>query len=452
MRFGLRSFHSVTARLILGYSLLALASMAVLSLTIYFDITGSLSAESSVATRHLFARLDHTYRAQGGRALAATIDQLLQDGIDTDREIYLYAAPDHTLLAGNLTAYPAAVGMNRMQRALVQRNGQPSHALILATRYPDGAVLMVGWDLSNQTDMRRMLTQAMIAGSGVALLLSFLGAGIFRRLISAPIIAIRQTANQIGPGRLDRRLPPSRDEFAKLNDDINAMLDRIQSLVDGVRTVSNAVAHDLRTPLGRMRARLEAALQQPGDAKALAAAAGQTIADIDGLIQIFDKLLTIAQAETGAPRSQFIALDLNRLAHDLFEFYDLAAEDQGIALHLDPCPQAPVLGDRQLLMMAGINLLENALKYTPAGGAIHLETRLEETRAALIVSDNGPGIPPALFDAVRRPFIRLDPARQTPGNGLGLAIVSAMAQLHDGELRLEDNGPGLKASLLLPSA
>ncbi len=447
----MRSLHSVTARLLLGYGLLALASMAVLSLTIYFDITGSLSAESSIATRHLFARLDQTYHSQGGHALAATIEQLLQDGIDTDREIYLYAAADHTLLAGNLTAYPAGIDMNRMQRALVLRNGLPSHALMLATRYPDGAVLMVGWDLSNQTDMKRKLAQAMIAGSVVALLLSFLGAGIFRRLISAPIIAIRQTANQIGPGRLDRRLPPSRDEFAKLNDDINAMLDRIQSLVDGVRTVSNAVAHDLRTPLGRMRARLEAALHQPG-CQALADAAGRTISDIDGLIQIFDKLLTIAQAETGAPRSQFARLDLNRLARDLFDFYDLAAEDKGIALRLELGAEAPVTGDRQLLMMAGINLLENALKYTPPGGEIRLETRLSGNRAALIISDNGPGIPPALFDDVRRPFFRLDPARQTPGNGLGLAIVAAMAQLHDGELRLEDNAPGLKASLVLPKA
>jgi signal transduction histidine kinase len=216
--------------------------------------------------------------------------------------------------------------------------------------------------------------------------------------------------------------------------------------------VSNAIAHDLRTPLGRIRSQLEEALR-PGEPTAqLAAKARIAIMQIDELIGIFDRLLQIAEAESGTRRQSFSRVRLEAVVADIVELYDAEAEARGIALRSEPEGGATTLGDRNLLASAVANLIDNALKYAGSGATVRVRTICERDSVSLIVEDNGPGIPAADRSRVVERFYRADASRSMPGNGLGLPIVSSIASLHRGALRLDDAAPGLRASLIFPRA
>ena len=259
---------------------------------------------------------------------------------------------------------------------------------------------------------------------------------------------------EIEAGDLSRRIPVSdvEDEFARLNRDINRMMDRIEHLMNGVRHVSNAIAHDLRTPLGRIRSRLEEALR-PGDSTAqLAGTARFAIQQVDELIQMLDRLLQIAEAESGARRQSFTPVPLASVLSDVVELYDATAEAEGIALVSEIEGRPVALGDRNLLTSAAANLLDNALKYAGSGATVRVRAIQNRDSVSIMVQDDGPGIPPAERSRVVDRFYRLDRSRSLPGNGLGLSIVTAIASLHWGKLHLDDADPGLLASLVLPRA
>ena len=224
--------------------------------------------------------------------------------------------------------------------------------------------------------------------------------------------------------------------------------------MDGVRHVSNAIAHDLRTPLGRIRSRLEEALS-PGDSKStvqLAATARFAIEQVDELIQMLDRLLQIAEAESGARRQSFAPVPLASVLSDVVELYDAAAEDEGIALISEIQGRPSALGDKNLLMSALANLIDNALKYAGRGSTVQVRAIEERDTVAVVVQDDGPGIPATERARVVDRFYRLDQSRSLPGNGLGLSIVTAIASLHWGELDLADASPGLIARIVLPRA
>jgi hypothetical protein len=243
------------------------------------------------------------------------------------------------------------------------------------------------------------------------------------------------------------------DEFARLNRDINSMLDRIEHLMDGVRHVSNAIAHDLRTPLGRIRSRLEEALR-PGNNNAaqLAGTARFAIQQVDDLIQMLDRLLQIAEAEAGARRASFTLVPLGSVVSDVVELYDATAEAEGITLVSEIESNPGTLGDRNLLASALVNLIDNALKYAGSGATVRVRAAQEPDTVSIVVQDDGPGIPSAERSRVVDRFYRLDRSRSLPGNGLGLSIVTAIASLHWGKLYLEDAKPGLIARIVLPRA
>jgi signal transduction histidine kinase len=242
------------------------------------------------------------------------------------------------------------------------------------------------------------------------------------------------------------------DEFSRLVGDINNMLDRIEHLMDGVRHVSNAIAHDLRTPLGRIRGALDEALRRGQSGPTLAAAARTAIAEIDELIRVFDRLLQIAEAESGARRQSFAPVRLDPVIADVVELYDAAAEERGSALLRDVDPAAATLGDRNLVASAVANLVDNALKYAGPGATVQVSARRRHDMVEIIVEDDGPGIPAADRPKVVERFCRLDASRHLLGNGLGLSIVAAIAQLHRGALHLEDAAPGLRARIELPKS
>jgi signal transduction histidine kinase len=314
-------------------------------------------------------------------------------------------------------------------------------------------VLVVGRDMQDQFVIGDVVWHALAAGAACATGLAFLGALVFRRQWEGRIAAIRRTAHEIESGDMTRRVPITgdEDEFARLGHDINRMLDQIEHLMDGVRHVSNAIAHDLRTPLGRVRGRLDEGLRRAKTLAQLAGTARSSIAQIDDVIGIFDRLLQIAEAESGTRRQSFGPVRLQTVIADVVELYDAEAEARGITLLCEP-RDAVVLGDKNLLTVALANLIDNALKYAGKGASVQVRTAREGERVSLTVEDDGPGIDPAERNHVVERFYRVDASRSIPGNGLGLSIVASIAALHWGSLRLEDATPGLRASLVLQLA
>ena len=447
---------SVAFRLALGYGVLVVGSMAVISAVFYVATLGVLARDTDAQLLAAMNQFAAEFRADGTAGVRQMIlDRLGDNSGDEDTEVYLLTGPDGRAIAGNLSGWqPDPARFERLADEQVTRAGRPSISRLLPHRLTNGDILVVGRDMRDRRELEALVWRALFGGGIFALFLAILGALLFHRRLERQIAAIRRTALDIEAGDLSRRIPISGvgDEFARLARDINHMLDRIEHLMDGVRHVSNAIAHDLRTPLGRIRGRLDEALR-PGTGRAgLSAAARLSIAEIDELIGILDRLLQIAEAEAGARRQSFTTVPLAAVAADVVELYDAAAEARGIALSTELDPAAAVLGDRQLLASAVANLVDNALKYAGEGARVRVVVARGSDGIAIVVADNGPGVPAAERPRLVERFYRLDRSRSLPGNGLGLSIVSAVAGLHGGRLSLEDAGPGLTARIALPRA
>lgn len=446
--FKLRT--SIAAKLVLGYGLLGIASIVAVSLVFY---SGTIGVIDQNIDGKIMAQTERLLDNAGGGNLQSAVTRLLSDGVDSDREIFQILDTDGSPLAGNLASWPSVAEAPDMVTSKVLRNGRSAPARLYLRPLVQGGTLIVGRDLSEEEAVREVIWRALLAGACVSLMLTVAGALLFRRSIEARLGEIRRTAAQIEAGDLSPRIPVTgNDEFALLNRDINRMLDRIELLMEGIRHVSNAIAHDLRTPLSRIRGRLDDALRHEMTVPRLSGAAHDAIDDIDDLIRLFERLLQIAEAESGMRGRLFERLDLGRVVADIGEMYEATAEDSGIQLTVDAPDSLYVDGDRNLLASAVASLLDNAIKYAGPGAAIHVRAGLHLGDASISVHDNGPGIPAEERDKVTQRFYRLDKSRHMPGNGLGLSIVSATATSHDGKLVLEDGAPGLVARIVLPLA
>jgi signal transduction histidine kinase len=446
-------WSNVAFRLALGYGALAIGSMSLISAVFYVGTVGVLARSIDAKLVSVSDRLAHHFESRGSDELGQEIRQLLADGIDQDTEVYLLVAPDGRNIAGNIAGWQKSKApLDRLTDANVIRNGRPSLSRLLPRLLPDGSVLVVGRDMQDQREIEQLVWHALLGGGAVALLLAVGGALWFRRQLELRVGAIRRTALEIGAGDLSRRIPTSgvEDEFARLNGDINHMLDRIEQLMGGVRHVSNAIAHDLRTPLGRIRTRLEEALGPGKSPTHLVTTARFAIEQVDELIQMLEKLLQIAEAESGARRQSFAPVMLASVISSALELYDAAAEEEGITLLGDVFGRPITLGDRHLLTNAVMNLIDNALKYAGRGATVRVRATEETDTVSIVVEDDGPGIPVAERSRVIDRFYRLDRSRSLPGNGLGLSIVSAIASLHRGQLYLSNAAPGLIARIVLP--
>jgi len=448
---------SIAAKLVLGYGLLGTISIAVVSVVFYTGTIGvldqNLDGKIVAQAQRLLERAD----TERNDNLVGEVRRLLADGIDSDREIFQLIDADGVTLAGNLGSWPSVDGevdtRPQMLSADVVRDGHLKPARLYLRPLDGGGLLIVGRDLSEQEAVRELIWSALLAGAAVSLLLTVAGAVLFRRTIENKLGEIRRTAARIEAGDLSQRIAVTGgDEFALLNRDINRMLDRIELLMEGIRHVSNAIAHDLRTPLSRIRGRLDDALRHEASVERLSGASHDAIDDIDDLIRLFERLLQIAEVESGMRTRMFERLDLGRVVADIGEMYEASAEDADILLSVDAPESLYVDGDRNLLASAIASLLENAIKYAGPGSKIRVRAGLHQGMASIAVIDNGPGIPAAELDKVTQRFYRLDKSRHLPGNGLGLSIVSATATSHGGRLALEDGAPGLVARLVLPMA
>ena len=449
--FG-RWWSSIAFRQALLFGALVVCTMTVLVVVFYVQTVGvwqrRIDSQIDTTTQRLVAY----HKSGGSPALASRIDSLLGDGIDSDTEVYTLVAPDGHVVAGNLAVTPGiVVPMRSIAEHPVLRAGRSSRSRLRVTALDDGSTLIVGRDMQDQHELEQLIRGAILSGASVTLLMAVVGALLFRRQLERRIGTIRETAAQIERGDLARRVPISaqQDEFARLSRDINAMLDRIHALMEGVRHVSNTIAHNIRTPLSRVLARLYTAQNAAKPADVLPEAVGFAIAEIQDLNVVFDKLLRIAEVESGARRQTFAAVSLNAIAVNALDLYDAVAEAKGLTLTHTLDAEPTVTGDGDLLANAVANLLDNAIKYTPSGGAIQVDTRREGGSVTLTVRDNGRGIPEEERTRVGARFYRLD--RAVPGWGLGLASVLAIARLHGGNLQLEDARPGLIARLVLPA-
>jgi len=381
------------------------------------------------------------------------MDKRIAEDID-DEAIYSLNGARMERLGGNLDHWPSnVVEAGQYYEVPLIRDGVKVRALVYAYNLFGGVHLLVGRDVRGRAQFTHLLPGMLLYATIVVAALALVGAMVMRGLFRRMVAEVSSTAAAIAGGELGRRVRRSGrgDEFDAMAEAINNMLDRIGRLMDGVRQVSNAIAHDLRTPITRARTRLEDAATHAGTEAELRAAVERAVADLDGVTSVFQALLRIAEIEAGSRRSAFAEIDLGPLLADLADLYGALAEDHDLTLTLRVPDTLPVYGDRDLLQQAVANLLDNAIKFSPRGGRIALSAELAERQVRIVVSDQGPGIPQQDRLRATERFFRGEQARSTPGSGLGLALVQAVATLHDGTLLLDDAGPGLRATILVRS-
>ena len=444
--------HSAGVRFGMIYAGVFALSTIALAVFLWWSTAGLLDRQTDAAINADTQGLLERYSDGGLLALEDVIEQRLMGNVDDDA-IYLLTDPALHKLAGNLNQLPTRVLQQEGSYQLaIERAGHRGMAQVQQIQLPGRFHLLVGRDVEVHAQMTRLLTDALLWAAGAAMLLGTAGALAVRGLFRITLADVSATATAISAGDLTRRVRVSGrgDEFDRLAETINDMLDRIGRLMDGVRQVSNAIAHDLRTPIARARARLEDAASHAASEADLRAAIERAETDLDGVVAIFNALLRIAEIEAGARRSAFADIDLAPLLLDLADLYGAVAEERGQMMRPDIPASVPAFGDREMIQQAVANLLDNAMKFSPGHGTIRLAAELVPGQGPRItVADEGPGIPEA--DRARAPerFFRGETARSTPGSGLGLALVQAVATLHGGELWLEDAAPGLRAVLAL---
>ncbi|MGK5004658.1 sensor histidine kinase [Janthinobacterium sp. LB2P70] len=448
----MRNLHrSIAARLALGYGVLVVVSISIVCAVFYFGTIGVLDRSVDRKLTLLSERLAALYEQGGSSRATAEIAHLLTDRTDSDTEIFLLVDADGRRVAGNLSSWPdVGSPVGHLLHRDVTREGRRVPARMLIRDLAGGARLFVGRDMEEGKSIRSLVLRSLAYGGGAAILLVVAGAWLFRRQLEARIGQIRRTAGEIEAGDLSRRIPvSSEDEFGLLSRDINRMLDRIEHLMEGVRHVSNAIAHDLRTPLGRIRNKLDGALRQQQGVAGYESAAQAAIDDIDDLTRVFDKLLQIAAAESGMRPENFDDIDLHQIGADIVEMYEATADEQGVLLVQMYGDGVPARGDRNLLGGALASLVDNAIKYAGPGATVEVSAGSDAHGNWLAVRDNGPGVPTEELPKLTQRFYRLDKSRHLPGNGLGLSIVAAIAALHGGSLEIEDAAPGLRVQLRL---
>lgn len=314
--------------------------------------------------------------------------------------------------------------------------------------------LITAYDTTNERKMLKRMLDNTIYVTAFLILISFIGSFLIGYTIIHSISRISRTARRIVDGDFAERVPiraNDTDEMNQLADDLNHMLDRIEALITSQRQVTNNIAHDLRSPLNRMRNRMEVALlDRNSEAAALREVIADSVEDAENLLKTFNALLNIAQVESRA-KDDFKHESLSAICDDLAELYDVMTEEGEHSFEAHIERGLDIMGNRQLIAQAITNLLDNAVKYTPSGGHITLSAEQRGENIHVSVGDNGHGIPPDKRDDVLKRFVRLDSARSTPGNGLGLSLVSAIVALHNGSLQLHDNKPGLRIEITLPS-
>ncbi len=445
-----------TFRLSALYLLIFAFSMALILSYVFWNTAGLMERQTDETIRAEVQGLADQYRL---RRLAGIRDVIQRRVDEENGALYLLADEGGVRLAGNIVGFPqddvSEQGWIDFPYDVGQGASRKRHtARAYHTELSGGYVLVVGRDVQELRQFADIIRRTLFWALGMALLFGLSGGFIISRNFLNRVDDITATSHSIMSGDLSRRMPVSDtdDELDRLARSLNDMLDQIERLMAGMKEVSSNIAHDLKTPLTRLRARVEDALRSEKPEQ-YREALTTTLDESDRLLQTFNALLSIARAEAGQSREGLHALDAHDVLADIAELYEPMVEEAGGTLTFSASPDLPVTADRQLLAQALGNLIDNALKYgASADGtvAVALTGAQEGGHVVLAVADHGPGIPEADRERVVERFVRLDESRSKPGSGLGLSLVASVMKLHGGELRLEDNGPGLRAKLLLP--
>jgi signal transduction histidine kinase len=457
------------ARLIVGthafrlaalYFLVFAASVLGVLLFVYLTSAGFVERQTEATLDAEITGLAEQY-AQRGLSGLIQIVAARSAGDRNDAMIYLVTDPDGKPLVGNIAAWPAGVPTHSawlsfaLERTINGRHEvHPARGRLFAI--PGGYRLLVGRDISDAAAFRSEVRTTLLWAGLIALGIGLIGGTVMSRNLLRRVEQVNRTSERVMAGNLSDRVPlhGTKDEFDQLAANLNRMLDQIERLMTAMREVTDDVAHDLRTPLSRLRTRLERALAIPSGADpsgsaSQAEAIRAAIDEADRLLATFNALLRIAELESGAHLDETAPIDLSEVARAAAGLYEPVAEEKGFGLSVVAEPGVRMSGDWHLLSQALANLLDNALKYA-GGGLIELRVFHENGQVILEVADQGPGIPEADRQSVLDRFVRLEPSRTTPGNGLGLSLVRAIARRHDGSVTLEDNKPGLRVRLQFP--
>ncbi len=447
---------STSARLTLANSALLAAGFGLLLMLVTWlagqymlgHVEESVEAELDILTAE--------FRVDGVRGISGLIRQRLDVRSANHDRVYRLEDAAGNLLIGNLDRWPDNAGRESLPLRLpsLLHRGQ-TEIVARWVRLPDGSRLLVGFDEYEVEQVRSDIRRAALVSFGLMLLASLGGGYLITRAALRPVETIRRAAQQIMDGDLQHRVPlrsgDGADEFDRLAQTLNGMLDRIARLIATVRGATDNIAHDLRSPLTRHRARIEAALSHPPTADELPDWLERNLADVDQVLSTFQSLLRIARVDSGLLRGEFSELDVGRLMRDAIELMEPLAEERGLRLVVSAPEGAACTGHRDLLFQTVLNLIDNAIKYSPHGAAVDLSLTRDGDDWRLCVRDEGAGIPAAERERVFERLYRLESARDTPGLGLGLSLVQSVVALHRGTIALDDAMPGLAVTLRLPA-
>lgn len=442
-------------------ALIAIGTFGVIVSAIFSYVYLSTSAYvRSRSDRAILAEtmdLRGVYEQSGREGLIALIRQRATDKAFAGH-VYVLSDPSSAVLAANLReASPAAMAASgwtefRAPGASPEGGGAPLVRGMIHT-FPSGDRLLVGRDISDLDLFTGQIKTAVISGVSLIFLLAGVASILVTRRTVGRIEQINATSRAIMASGLDKRIPlrGTHDEWDRVAENLNLMLERIETLMGEVKQVSDNLAHDLRTPLTRMRGRLEKAYHSQRFDEDAQALIGDTIADLDAVLRIFSSITRIAQIETRVRKEAFRTVNLVEIAREVVELYDAAAEQTGSCLTMTGKGEVPATGDRDLIFDAIANLVDNAIKHGRAGGQVVVASETVNGIPLISITDNGPGIPADLRDQVFKRFYRLEQSRYTPGNGLGLSLVAAVARLHGARIEMADNSPGLQFKLWFPA-
>ena len=435
------SFH-----LTLLYAGLFAASVLILFGAISWATSIYMANSLDAAVDSDIAELEDAFQLGGNAALAALVRERVRQ-TPQGPMYYLLEDPNGNAVAGNLFPFHGGEGRFDLKAPRSNAPSVPIHTrgVVLA----DGAYLMVGVDALARREMHKLILRVFGWSSAITLALAFGGGALMSGGLLRRIEMISRAARDIMGGDFSRRIPvrDTGDELDHLVRSLNAMLERNEVAMESVRQVSNDIAHDLRTPLTRLRQRLELAQRRARSLEEWQRAADGCISDMDAILATFGALLRIAQIESGMPARRFAEVDLSELLRTVIEVYQPMAEEREQRFSAEIASLLMVWGDRELLAQMIANLIENAMKHSPVGASIRLTTSQTPRAIVVAVIDNGPGIPLADRGRVFQRFYRLESSRSTAGNGLGLSLVEAIAALHGVSIELSDNRPGLRVTL-----
>jgi signal transduction histidine kinase len=451
-----KTLRSSTLRLaLLAIAIFGAAVIGLFSY-VYWSTTSFVRSRADGAIAAEQQSLLRAHQSDGQPGLIAKIEQHAVEQRLAGGE-YLLVDASGARLAGNLAGWPSAfVATNGWATFSAPDTVPPTDKAPLVraavTTLSDGSRLLVGQSVDDLEAFARKIETALLVTVVLIFVLAAVASVSVTRRTVGRIEAINATSRAIMQSGLGERIPMrgTRDEWDQLAANLNSMLDRIEGLMAQVKQVSDNVAHDLRTPLARMRGRLEKAYTAPGATERERALIGDTLADLEGVLRMFSSLTRISQIEANGRTDTARPVDLSEIAREVTELFDAAAEDKGGRLAVTGDAAVPVLGDRDLLFDAVANLVDNAIKHGRDGGQVTVAVSQRAGGNEICVADDGPGIPAQERKHVFKRFYRLERSRRMPGNGLGLSLVAAVARLHGAHIEMEDNAPGLRVRLRFP--